>query len=192
METYRITHYGEDVLRQQGKPVTEFNEALGEIADRMIETMYEANGIGLAAQQVGLPLMLCVMDVRPEEGPPPFFYSLDGKQPSLDEWMPIAMCNPVVTILPRGEDVMEEGCLSFPEIRGEVLRPDLVEVAFKDIEGNPHILRCDGLLGRCVQHEVDHLNGVLFIDRMNPKVVRNLEKKIKRLQRETRKRLKKL
>ena len=133
----------------------------------MIDTMYNEEGIGLAAQQVNRALQICVIDVRPPEGvEAPFIYNYDGKQPPLDLVMPMAIVNPKVTIIDNTEDVYEEGCLSFPGVNGKVDRPIRIRCEFQDTEGNSHVIEADGLLGRCILHEVDHLHGKLFIDLM--------------------------
>lgn len=183
----RVTQYGEPILRKVGKPITDFDESLAELANDMVDTMYDEEGIGLAAQQVDRALQLCVIDVRPPEGAEvPFNYSFDGKQPPLDLIMPMAIINPKVTITDATEDVYEEGCLSFPGVNGKVDRPVGVCCEFQDTEGNPHVLEADGLLGRCILHEVDHLNGRLFIDLMQKRDLKKNEAKIKKLKRESR------
>jgi peptide deformylase len=183
----RVTQYGEPILRKVGKPITKFDDSLAELADDMVDTMYDEEGIGLAAQQVDRALQLCVIDVRPPEGAEvSFTYSLDGKQPPLDLIMPMALANPKVTIIDATEDVYEEGCLSFPGVNGKVDRPIGVRCEFQDTEGNPHVVEADGLLGRCILHEVDHLNGVLFIDLMQKRDLKKNEAKIKKLKRESR------
>ena len=183
----RVTQYGEPILRKVGKPITDFDESLAELANDMVDTMYDEEGIGLAAQQVDRALQLCVIDVRPPEGAEvPFNYSFDGKQPPLDLIMPMAIINPNVTITDATEDVYEEGCLSFPGVNGKVDRPIGVRCEFQDTEGNPHVLEADGLLGRCILHEVDHLNGRLFIDLMQKRDLKKNEAKIKKLKRESR------
>ena len=183
----RVTQYGEPILRKVGKPITEFDESLAELANDMVDTMYDEKGIGLAAQQVDRALQLCVVDVRPPEGAEvPFNYSFDGKQPPLDLIMPMAIINPKVTITDASEDVYEEGCLYFPGVNGKVDRPVGVRCEFQDTEGNPHVLEADGLLGRCILHEVDHLNGRLFIDLMQKRDLKKNEAKIKKLKRESR------
>jgi peptide deformylase len=98
----------------------------------------------------------------------------------------MALCNPKVTIIDEREEVYEEGCLSFPGVNGKVDRPIGVRCEFQDVQGNPHVIEADGLLGRCILHEVDHLNGVLFIDRMDKRDLRKNETKIKKLKRESR------
>lgn len=183
----RVTQYGEPILRKVGRPITQFDASLADLANDMVDTMYDAEGIGLAAQQVDRALQVCVIDVRPPEGAElPFHYSFDGKQPPLDLIMPIALVNPKVTIIDPTEDVYEEGCLSFPGVNGKVDRPVGVRCEFQDTEGAPHVLEADGLLGRCILHEVDHLNGRLFIDRMHKRDLKKNEAKIKKLKRESR------
>ena len=183
----RITQYGEPILRKVGEPITEFDQALAELAKDMVDTMYDEEGIGLAAQQVDRALQICVIDVRPPEGVEvPFNYNYDGKQPPLDLIMPMAIVNPKVTIIDNTEDVYEEGCLSFPGVNGKVDRPIGVRCEFQDTEGNSHVIEADGLLGRCILHEVDHLNGKLFIDLMQKRDLKKNETKIKKLKRESR------
>lgn len=179
----KIVHYNDPVLRKKGAKVTVFDEALGNLADDMVASMHEAEGIGLAAQQVGRALLLCVIDLTAAKRD--FTWELDGKKSPLDLWMPAALVNPVVTVLPGPETSYEEGCLSFPEIRGDVVRPDAIRVEFQDLDGGKHLLVCNGLLGRCIQHEADHLNGVLFIDRMEKKLRKELDDAIEDLARLT-------
>jgi peptide deformylase len=183
----RVTQYGEPILRKLGKKITAFDESLAELANDMVDTMYDEEGIGLAAQQVDQALQLCVVDVRPPEGAEvPFDYSFDGKRPPLDLIMPIAIVNPKITITDATEDVYEEGCLSFPGVNGRVDRPVGVRCEFQDTEGNPHVLEANGLLGRCILHEVDHLQGKLFIDIMYKRDLKKNETKIKKIKRASR------
>ena len=179
-----IVHYNDPVLRKKGAKVDKFDGALAALADDMVATMHEAEGIGLAAQQIGRALQLCVVDLR--ETDREFTWELDGARPPLDLFMPLALANPVVTALPSDETLYEEGCLSFPGIRGDVARPDAIRVEFQDTQGVPHTLACTGLLARCIQHEADHLNGVLFIDRMDKKTRARIEDDVKALAKETR------
>ena len=181
----RVTHYGEPVLRQIGEPVSVFDDKLKELVADMVETMYAEEGVGLAAQQVDQAIMLCVVDVSmiPEEE---FDYQLDGLRPPIDLLMPMALVNPMVKQLPGKTVVGEEGCLSFPGTRGDVPRADHIHVTYQDVNGIPHSLACSGWFARVVQHEVDHLNGKLFIDHMDKRKLRLIEGKLKRLKRETR------
>lgn len=179
-----IVHYNDPVLRKKGELVTVFDAALTKLGNDMVETMREARGIGLAAQQVGRAMQFCVVDLR-EADPDDFDWELDGNRPPLELFMPMMIANPKITVLPSEKDVYEEGCLSFPDIRGDVVRPDEIEVKFQDAQGVPHVLICNGLLSRCIQHETDHLNGTLFIDRMTKRVRATIERPIKALAEKT-------
>ena len=180
----KIVHYNDPILRKKGAPVTAFNAALRKLAADMLEAMHAAEGIGLAAQQVGQAVQLCVIDLRPVEAK--FGWTYDGARPPLELFMPLALVNPEVTAVPEPTTSYEEGCLSFPHIRGDVVRPDEITVKFKDATGHAHVLHCDGLLARCVQHEVDHLNGILYIDRMEKDVLTFLDPELKALRKQTR------
>tara|TARA_B100000886_G_scaffold163557_2_gene111491 strand:+ start:3931 stop:4533 length:603 start_codon:yes stop_codon:yes gene_type:complete len=182
--TLRITQYGESILHQDGKVVSSFGAELTELANQMLKAMNQAEGIGLAAQQIGQAIRFCVIDV-PEHPEYPMTCILDGKPLSPSLLMPMALANPEVLPLLSNEYYYEEGCLSFPEIRGEVARPERISVKYQDLDGNAHQLECDGLLARCIQHEVDHLNGVLFIDRMEKKTFAEIKKEVKELKQRT-------
>ena len=176
----KIVHYNSAILREKGAKITEFDSALVSLADAMIATMHESHGIGLAAQQIGQALQMCVVDLRPADID--FTWELDGASPPLELFMPLVIINPEVKVKPRTDHyIFEEGCLSFPEIRGDIIRPDAITVKFMDQHGVPHVLITDGLFSRCVQHEVDHLKGKLFIDRMEKRVRSALDKDIKAL-----------
>lgn len=176
----RIVQYNDPVLRTKGERVARFDAALAQLGRDMIATMHEAGGIGLAAQQIGRAVQFCVVDLRDAEAE--FTWELDGARPPLDLFMPMMMANPEVAITPgTPESVYEEGCLSFPNIRANVTRRDDLTVKYQDENGVPHILRCNGLLARCIQHEVDHLNGVLFIDRMDKKARAGIDDAVKEL-----------
>ena len=165
--------------------MTAVEQTLVKLAGDMVETMHAARGIGLAAQQIGRAIQLCVVDLR--ETDRDFSWELDGAQPPLELIMPMVLANPKVEVLPSAKTVYEEGCLSFPDIRGDVSRPDLVRVTFQDAQGTPHTLVCNGLFGRCIQHEVDHLNGTLFIDRMDKGTRRSVERAVTKLAEQTKK-----
>ena len=163
----RIVHYNEPVLRKKGEKITVFDASLAQLADNMVETMHAAGGIGLAAQQIGQAIQLCVVDLR--QAAVDFTWQLDGKKPPKELIMPLALMNPAITADRTPTAVSDEGCLSFPDIRGDVIRPDRIRVRYQDVQGHPHTLDCTGLLSRCIQHETDHTNGILFIDRMDEK-----------------------
>ncbi len=180
----RIVHFNDPLLRKKGAKVTAFDAALRKLADDMVETMHAAEGIGLAAQQVGRAIQLCVVDLRMADSK--FDWEFDGARPPLELFMPLTLVNPDVTAVPEPRTAYEEGCLSFPGIRGDVTRPDEITVKFQDAAGVPHVLRCTGLLARCIQHETDHLNGILFIDRMETESLAAIEPDLKALKKRTR------
>lgn len=185
----KIVQYGEKVLHKPGEPITEFDEKLRTLFEDMVDTMYEAEGIGLAAQQVGLAKQFCVVDLNGCD--PDFEYTLDGAKPPLDFFMPMGMCNPKVELLDDKPTTYEEGCLSFPDIRADVERTEYIRCEYQDIHGNPHVIEANGLFGRCIQHEVDHLNGVLFTDRMKKRVLKKIQLPINALKAKTLQRMKK-
>lgn len=172
MPKYRVRLYGDPVLRQIGEPVTDFGPELEELARDMVEVMIDDDGIGLAAQQIGLPLQFLVIGL-----------------PALDEDEPrriIAMAN--AEILEEGDEtvVMEEGCLSLPGINEEVERPEKLKVKFQDLKGEEKILELDGTVARVFQHEYDHTVGVLFIDHISPLKRSLLRGRLKELEKESR------
>jgi peptide deformylase len=139
------------VLRQVSKPVERFDGALRTLAADMIETMHDAPGIGLAAIQIGEPLRMLVVDLAKEKEPP----------------APRLFVNPQIVRSADERSVYEEGCLSIPDYYAEVERPAAVTVSFLDGEGRPQTVEADGLLATVLQHEIDHLNGVMFIDHIS-------------------------
>jgi len=179
-----IVHYNDPVLRKKGEKITVFDEALASFAQQMVDTMHEAHGIGLAAQQVGRAVQVCVIDLRIAEAD--FDWKLDGAKTPLELIMPMVVVNPKVTIAKKTPTVSsEEGCLSFPDIRGEVVRAETLSAKFQDQFGFPHTLECTGLFARCMLHEVDHLNGVLFIDQMDKAVRASVDEAVKALAKST-------
>lgn len=182
--TLRITQYGESVLHQKGETVQSFDNELIQLSKDMLEAMHKVQGIGLAAQQVGKALRFCVMDV-PDHPDYPMACILDGKPLSPSLIMPLSLANPDVSALPCNEYYYEEGCLSFPEIRGEVARPERIFVCYQDLDGIQHELECDGLLARCIQHEADHLDGILFIERMEKEVYAEIKSEVNALKKAT-------
>lgn len=180
----KLRYFGDPVLRQSGRKIEKFDDQLASLSQEMIEVMRESDGIGLAAQQVGIAEQFCVMDV-PEHPEYPILCVLDGKALSPSLLMPMSLANPVVSPLPSDEYYYEEGCLSFPGINADVARPEKISVSYQDMDGIAHTLECDGLLARCIQHEVDHLNGVLFIDRMEKETYAEIKKEVQSLKKET-------
>lgn len=178
-----VVKYGHPALRQKGARIESITPELRRLVADMFETMYAHKGVGLAAQQVGRALQLTVIDVRGITDRPSTL-ELDGKPADVPDFMPLVLINP--EIRPVGERVAgPEGCLSFPEIFADITRPDLVEVKALDEKGKPLAFRAGGLLSRAVQHEVDHLNGILFIDRMDKKTKEELRPDFEALQQAT-------
>lgn len=159
-----IVQYGHPVLRQRCRHVAEVDEALIQLVGDMLDTMVEAHGVGLAAPQVGEPIRLAVVDVAHD--PECISYlRVNGQAVELDSIMPLVFINPELEFgQPKEFDV--EGCLSIRNIRAEVRRPIDVKATLPQLDGSVLVVETDGLLARALQHEVDHLNGVLFVDRL--------------------------
>ena len=174
-----IVSYGHPALRAKGRRIAEVDERTRQLAADMIETMNEASGVGLAAQQVGLPLQLCVLDTRDVPERPSQMW-IDGQKVDPDAHMPLVLVNPEIETSGAGE-VGVEGCLSFPGISADVERPAKVKVRAEDLEGRAILFEAKGLLSRAVQHEFDHLQGILFIDRMSPKERQRIDPEVRAL-----------
>lgn len=145
-------HYlGDRVLRQPAKRITKVDDEIRQLVREMLQTMYSKDGIGLAAPQVGVHKQLIVIDLEPDK----------------PENQPLVLINPTIKQVSREVCVAQEGCLSIPGVYLDVKRPQVVEVAYKDEYGRPRTLQANDLLGRCIQHEMDHLNGVVFVDRVD-------------------------
>jgi len=182
-----VVQYGDPILRRKGARIEAVTPELRRLIADMFETMYAAHGIGLAAQQVGHALQLTVIDIRGVEDRPSTL-ELDGQPADPTVLMPLVLINPEIE--PLGPPVPgPEGCLSFPEIYAEIVRPERIGVRALDGEGRPLQFRCGGLLARVVQHEYDHLQGILFIDRMDRRDLERLRPELEALQAATRERL---
>ncbi len=146
----QVHKLGDKVLRQPARRISKVNEETRTLAHQMLQTMYSYDGIGLAAPQVGINKQLIVIDIHPDQAEEP----------------PMVLVNPEIT--ERGEELCtgEEGCLSVPQVFMDIVRPAWVTVVYRDLEGRPQKLTADGLLARVIQHEMDHLNGVMFVDRV--------------------------
>jgi peptide deformylase len=178
-----ILQYGDPILRAKGKQIEKIDDNIRELAANMIETMHAANGIGLAAQQVGEALQLTVLDVSQIEDRPSTL-KLNGRDVDPTASMPLVLINPEIEL--GGEtEVGTEGCLSFPEINGQIERAESTMARAQNLEGDKIEVVASGLLARAIQHEVDHLNGILFIDRMNSAAKAALSSRLKRLQKQT-------
>lgn len=157
---YGILTYGNQALRRKARPVATVDETIRQLAEDMLDAMHKANGLGLAAEQIGREEAICVIDIPPEaqtQGA--------GGTPLSIVPMPLVLVNPRITAS-EGEQVGQEGCLSFPDLYINVKRAAVVTVEFVDAENRSQSVRAAGLLARAVQHELDHLNGVLLVDHM--------------------------
>lgn len=179
----KVVKYGDPVLRKKGARIESITPEIKKLIADMFETMHDKKGVGLAAQQVGYALQLTVIDVRGVTDRPSSL-ELKGKAADVAEFMPVVLINPELTLV--GERVAgPEGCLSFPEVFAEITRPEFVDVKALNEKGKPIEFRAGGLLGRAVQHEADHLNGILFIDRMEKKTKEELQVDLDALQADT-------
>lgn len=154
---------GDRVLRQNTKRIAKIDQNVRDLAKHMLQTMYTENGIGLAAPQVGIHKKMLVVDCQPDNPATP----------------PMILINPEITRFGKDFCVAEEGCLSIPQVFLEVIRPRTIEVVYKDESGKKNKIKAAGLLSRVIQHEMDHLNGVLFVDRVknNLALTEQLKKK---------------
>ena len=177
-----IVKCGHPVLREKGQRIDRVTPELRQLAADMIETMYEANGVGLAAQQIGRALMFAIIDATASELPSELF--VNGQPQDLTAWMPLALINPVLSN-PEGEQIASEGCLSVPDMTADIRRSAKITVRAQNLDDKEITFDCTGLLARAIQHEVDHLNGILFIDRMDAATRASFAGKIKKLQKET-------
>jgi peptide deformylase len=146
----KIHYLGERALRQPAKRVAKVDQSIRQLAQQMLQTMYSSDGIGLAAPQVGINKQIIVIDCEPDNPENP----------------PLVLINPTIKRFGRALCDAQEGCLSIPGVYLDVTRPEEVEVAYKDENGRPQTLKANGLLARAIQHEMDHLNGVMFVDRV--------------------------
>ena len=161
---YPIVKYGQKLLETSAEPVTVFDGDLQKLVADMFETMYAANGVGLAAPQIGIARRLCVIDVTPGEKP-------DGK---------LVLVNPVI-VSTEGKVTQDEGCLSLPDFRAGTKRPQRATVHAQDIHGKEFTLTGEGLLARAFCHETDHLNGILFIQHLSMLKRDSIKRRVKKL-----------
>jgi len=172
-----IVQYGHPALRAKGRLIEKVDDDIRQLAEDMLETMVDADGVGLAAQQIGRPIQMCVLDVT-EVTDRPSVLRINGKVVDIAEHMPLVLINPEVETFGKSRAGVE-GCLSFPGARGDIVRPHSVRVKARTLDGSTLEFEADGLLARAIQHEHDHLHGILFIDHMNPadkqEIVREFE-----------------
>ncbi len=188
-ETLSLRFYGDPVLRKKAKPVVEVTPELCRFAEAMVETMYASRGVGLAAPQVGKSLRLIVLDTAPAKGElPP---DASPGEILLTPRMPLALLNPEVIAASKEKEVASEGCLSVPKIFADVERPAVVVLRATLLDGEKVEVECGGLLGRCLQHEIDHLDGVLFPDRLSKDELGGIAEEVGALEAKTKSALKK-
>ncbi|MEK7674902.1 MAG: peptide deformylase [Verrucomicrobiota bacterium] len=174
-----VLKYGHPMLRQKGARIAGITLEIKTLVADMLETMRAARGVGLAAQQVGYALQLTVIDVR-EATERPSTLHVNGQPADVHAFMPVVLINPAIK--PVGEPATgPEGCLSFPEMYADITRPESVDVRAVNESGQPIAFRCGGLLSRAIQHEYDHLQGILFIDRMSAEKRRELKAELDEL-----------
>lgn len=167
MSIIPITMCGDKILRKKASKVSEIDDSVVGIIADMFETMRNANGVGLAANQIGLNKQIFVVDVSPVEG--------------YEKYKPIAMINPKIISKSDDTDSIEEGCLSIPELRAEVIRPKSIFVSFFDVNMKEHTIEADELFARVIQHEYDHLQGILFIDYFDDEMKKRYKKHLEKI-----------
>jgi peptide deformylase len=178
-----IAKYGDPILRAKGRRIEKIDDRIRELAATMIETMHAANGVGLAAQQIGEALQMTVLDISAVEDRPSTM-KLNGQEVDPASAMPLVLINPQLEL---GEETIlgSEGCLSFPDITSDVVRALSVTGRAQTLEDSEMEIEASGLIARALQHEVDHLNGILFIDRISSVAKASLNSRLKRLRKET-------
>ena len=171
---YKVLTFGNEVLRQKAVPIAVVTEDIRQLVQDMLASMYAAKGLGLAAEQIGRTECLCVIDV-------PMAAEKEAcRQENALIKMPLVLLNPEIITM-SGKQRNEEGCLSFPEIGAPITRADKVTIKYMNLDGVVQTLSACGLLSRAVQHEVDHLNGVLLIDKMSAMQKLSMAGQLKRL-----------
>ena len=167
MALLNIHSFPDPILREKTLPVTEFDQSLDETAQSMLETMYVSSGIGLAAIQVGILKQIIVIDLKSGEE------DISFREPHV-------FVNPKI-LRKFGSTVSEEGCLSVIDFRGDIERAEKILVEYKDVKGNVHQIEADEMMSICLQHEIDHLNGILFIDHLPVMKQKMVKKKLRKL-----------
>lgn len=174
-----IVQVGHPVLRELCAPVKEITPEISALAENMLETMYHAHGVGLAAPQIGVALRMAVIDVSHDPRCITFM-TINGEEVDMPEHMPLIIINPELELDgPRSVDT--EGCLSIRGIRAPVGRPSTIRCRYTQLDGTEVVIETDGLLARAFQHEIDHLDGILFLDRISPAAKMAIRKQLKSL-----------
>lgn len=172
-----VVTYGHEVLRQKATPVAAVTEAVRQLVQNMLDSMYASKGVGLAAEQIGRTECVCVIDV------PRDAEKEDCRAENAAVPMPLVLINPEI-VAHEGKQRNDEGCLSFPDISAPITRADKVTVTFMDLSGARQTVTARGLLSRAIQHETDHLNGILLVDKMSAMQKMSVSGQLKRLQKQ--------
>jgi peptide deformylase len=180
-----VVYYGHPALRTKGSRIEKIDHKIITLAEEMIQAMYDYDGCGLAAQQVGRSLQLAVLDVVIAMKDRPSKAWQDGKPLDIESITPLVLINP--EIVPVGDKTSydTEGCLSIPGVYAKVNRPARVKIRYQSLEGKLLEIEAEGLLARAAMHEIDHLNGILFIDHLSPQELQEHQGVLKKLQRES-------
>lgn len=178
-----LHYYGHPVLRSKGRRIEKITPEIQHLAEQMIEAMYEYDGCGLAAQQIGSSLQMAVIDVIIAMKDRPSKAWIDGKQIDLACLTPMVLINPEIIPLGDKTSLDDEACLSIPEVCAKVKRPARIKLRYQSLDGEQVELEAEGLLARAAMHEVDHLNGILFIDHLPPHELKQFQPILNQLMR---------
>ncbi len=177
-----VVKYGHPALRSKGRRIDRIDDSIVTLAEEMLQTMYEEEGVGLAAQQIGRSIQLAVIDVMVAVKDRPSRAWLDGREIELDSLMPLVMINPEIHPVGTDREIGTEGCLSIPGLLDEVDRPARVRIVCQELSGETLDFEAEGLLARAAQHEYDHLHGILFIDHLPAESLREHQPLLRKLQ----------
>ena len=182
IQPLEVVKYGHPALRSKGRRIESIDQSIVQLAQEMIETMYVEEGVGLAAQQVGRSLQLAVIDVMPAHEERPSQAWVDGREIEIESLMPLVLINPEIHPVGTRRELGTEGCLSIPGLQDEVDRSARVRVLCQELSGERIEFEAEGLLARAAQHEMDHLNGILFIDHLPAESLQEHQPLLQKLQ----------
>jgi peptide deformylase len=177
-----VVKYGHPALRSKGRKIEKIDDSIRTLAEEMIVTMYEEDGCGLAAHQVGRSIQLAVIDVMPAFEDRPSRAWINGRELELDSFMPLVMINPEIHPIGDEKSTEVEGCLSIPGLHEDIQRPSRVRIVCQDLDGSTLDFEAEGLLSRAAQHEVDHLHGILFVDHLSPECLKEHQTLLRKFQ----------
>ena len=179
-----LTYYGHPSLRSKGRHIEMITPEISSLAEEMIETMYENDGCGLAAQQIGRSLQMAVIDTMPGMESRPSKAWRNGKPVDVENFMPLVLINPEITPVGNKTNIDTEACLSIPNLYEDIERPARVKIRYQSLDNEMIELEAEGLLARAAMHETDHLHGILFIDHLSPKQLAKHQPLLNKLQQE--------